>query len=145
MAQIGISTKSDASSGYNEARLRGYLEIDEKKLDEALKTSMDDVRALFGYDTDNDILVDDGVAFQFFRQIDPYVQRGGIFSTRTNGLTAQIKTNKERIARYDKELEKKEQALKQKYGAMDGSLRKLQKQSEMIDNFRKQNQKSANE
>lgn len=145
LAQIGISTKSDASSGYNEARLRGYLEIDEKKLDEALKTSMDDVRALFGYDTDNDILVDDGVAFQFFKQIDPYVQRGGIFSTRTNGLTAQIKTNKERIARYDKELEKKEQALKQKYGAMDGSLRKLQKQSEMIDNFRKQNQKSANE
>lgn len=141
LIQIGISTKSDTSAGLNDARLRGYLEIDEKTLDNALKNSMDDIRYLFGYDTDNDILIDDGVAFQVFKQIDPYVQRGGIFSTRTNGLTAQIKTNKEKIARYDKELEKKEKALKQKYGTMDGSLRKLQKQSDMIDNFKNQNKK----
>jgi len=143
LIQIGISTKSDTSAGLNDARLRGYLEIDEKTLDNALKNSMDDIRYLFGYDTDNDILIDDGVAFQVFKQIDPYVQRGGIFSTRTNGLTAQIKTNKEKIARYDKELEKKEKALKQKYGTMDGSLRKLQKQSDMIDNFKNQNKKNS--
>ena len=139
LAQIGISTKSDASSGFNESRLRGYLEIDEKKLDEALKNSIEDVRYLFGYDADNDVLIDDGVAYQVFKQIDPYIQRGGIFSTRTNGLAAQIKTNKEKIARYDKALEKKEQELRQKYGNMDGSLRKLQKQSDMITNFSKQN------
>ncbi|MGP1430826.1 MAG: flagellar filament capping protein FliD [Treponema sp.] len=143
LAQIGISTKSDTSSGVNESRLRGYLEIDEKKLDEALKTSIEDVRYLFGYDTDNDVLIDDGVAFQVFKQIDPYVQRGGIFSTRTNGLTAQIKTSKDKIARYDKELEKKEQALRHKYGNMDGSLRSLQKQSDMISNFSKQNRGSS--
>ena len=121
------------------SRLRGYLEIDEKKLDEALKDSMEDVRYLFGYDTDNDVLIDDGVAFQVFKQIDPYVQRGGIFSTRTNGLAAQIKTSKDKIARYDKALEKKEQELRQKYGNMDASLRNLQKQSDMITNFSKQN------
>ena len=143
LAQIGISTKSDTSSGFNEARLRGYLEIDEKKLDEALKNAIEDVRYLFGYDTNNDILIDDGVAFQVFKQIDPYVQRGGIFSTRTNGLTDQIKTSKEKIARYDKELEKKEQELRQKYGTMDGSLKKLQKQSDMITNFNRQNRGSS--
>ncbi|MGI5089660.1 flagellar filament capping protein FliD [Treponema vincentii] len=139
LSQIGISTKSDTSSGLNEARLRGYLEIDEKKLDEALQNSMEDVRYLFGYDTDNDVLVDDGVAFQVFKQIDPYVQRGGIFSTRTNGLAAQIKTSKDKIARYDKALEKKELELRQKYGNMDGTLRNLQKQSDMINNFSRQN------
>ena len=139
LSQIGISTKSDTSSGLNEARLRGYLEIDEKKLDEALQNSMEDVRHLFGYDTDNDVLIDDGVAYQVFKQIDPYVQRGGIFSTRTNGLAAQIKTSKEKIARYDKALEKKEQELRQKYGDMDGTLRSLQKQSDMINNFSRQN------
>ena len=139
LSQIGISTKSDTSSGLNEARLRGYLEIDEKKLDEALKNSMEDVRYLFGYDTDNDVLIDDGVAFQVFKQIDPYVQRGGIFSTRTNGLATKIKTSKDKIARYDKALEKKEQELRQKYGNMDGSLRSLQKQSDMINNFSRQN------
>jgi len=139
LSQIGISTKSDTSSGLNEARLRGYLEIDERKLDEALQNSMEDVRYLFGYDTDNDVLIDDGVAYQVFKQIDPYVQRGGIFSTRTNGLAAQIKTSKEKIARYDKALEKKEQELRQKYGDMDGTLRSLQKQSDMINNFSRQN------
>lgn len=139
LSQIGISTKSDTSSGLNEVRLRGYLEIDEKKLDEALQNSMEDVRYLFGYDTDNDVLIDDGVAYQVFKQIDPYVQRGGIFSTRTNGLAAQIKTSKEKIARYDKALEKKEQELRQKYGDMDGTLRSLQKQSDMINNFSRQN------
>jgi len=143
LSQIGISTKSDASSGLNEARLRGYLEIDEKKLDEALKDSMEDVRYLFGYDTDNDVLIDDGVAFQVFKQIDPYVQRGGIFSTRTNGLAAQIKTSKDKIARYDKALEKKELELRQKYGNMDGALRNLQKQSDMINNFSRQNKGSS--
>ena len=143
LSQIGISTKSDTSSGLNEARLRGYLEIDEKKLDEALQNSMEDVRYLFGYDTDNDVLIDDGVAYQVFKQIDPYVQRGGIFSTRTNGLAAQIKTSKEKIARYDKALEKKEQELRQKYGDMDGTLRSLQKQSDMINNFSRQNRGGA--
>jgi len=139
LSQIGISTKSDTSSALNEARLRGYLEIDEKKLDEALKNSIEDVRYLFGYDTDNDVLIDDGVAYQVFKQIDPYVQRGGIFSTRTNGLAARIKTSKDKIARYDQALEKKEQELRQKYGDMDGSLRNLQKQSDMINNFSRQN------
>lgn len=89
---------------------RGFAAIwklTKKKLDEALKNSIEDVRYLFGYDADNDVLIDDGVAYQVFKQIDPYIQRGGIFSTRTNGLAAQIKTNKEKIARYDKALEKK--------------------------------------
>ncbi|UTC49674.1 flagellar filament capping protein FliD [Treponema vincentii] len=143
LSQIGISTKSDTSSALNEARLRGYLEIDEKKLDEALKNSIEDVRYLFGYDTDNDVLIDDGVAYQVFKQIDPYVQRGGIFSTRTSGLAARIKTSKDKIARYDQALEKKEQELRQKYGDMDGSLRNLQKQSDMINNFSRQNRGSS--
>ena len=143
LSQIGISTKSDTSSALNEARLRGYLEIDEKRLDEALKNSIEDVRYLFGYDTDNDVLIDDGVAYQVFKQIDPYVQRGGIFSTRTNGLAARIKTSKDKIARYDQALEKKEQELRQKYGDMDGSLRNLQKQSDMINNFSRQNRGSS--
>ena len=71
------------------------------------------------------------------------MQRGGIFSTRTNGLAAKIKTSKDRIARYDKALEKKELELRQKYGNMDGALRNLQKQSDMINNFSRQNKGSS--
>ncbi len=139
LSEIGISTKSDTGSGINAAQLRGYLEINEKKLDEALKTSMTDVRYLFGYDTDNDRLADNGVGVQLFNQIDPYIQRGGIFSGKTNAISAQMRLTNNRIERYDKQLEKKEAALRKKYGAMDGALQRLQKQSGMIENFNRQN------
>ncbi len=141
LAEIGISTKSDKGSGINAAQLRGYLEINEKQLDEALENSMEDVRYLFGYDTNSDRLADDGVGVQLFNQIDPYIQRGGIFPNKTNGLTARMKLTNDRIERYDKQLEKKESMLRQKYGAMDGTLQRLQKQSGMIKNFSQQSQK----
>ncbi|MGP1454158.1 MAG: flagellar filament capping protein FliD [Treponema sp.] len=139
LSHIGISTKTDTNSTIYAAQLRGYLEIDEKQLDEALKNNIEDVRALFGYDTNNDRIADDGVAVQLYAQIDPYIQRGGIFATRTNGLKTQMQTVEARIERYDKQLEKKEQELKQKYGVMDGSLKNLERQSRIIDDFSKQN------
>lgn len=139
LSHIGISTKTDTNSTIYAAQLRGYLEIDEKQLDEALKNNIDDVRALFGYDTNNDRIADDGVAVQLYAQIDPYIQRGGIFATRTNGLKTQMQTAEARIERYDKQLEKKARELQQKYGAMDGSLKNLERQSRIIDDFSRQN------
>ena len=142
LSHIGISTKTDTNSTIYAAQLRGYLEIDEKQLDEALKNNIEDVRALFGYDTNNDRIADDGVAVQLYAQIDPYIQRGGIFATRTNGLKTQMQTAEARIERYDKQLEKKARELQQKYGAMDGSLKNLERQSRIIDDFSKQNKKT---
>ena len=37
LSQLGIATNASGySGGYSQSKLRGYLEIDEKKLDEAL-------------------------------------------------------------------------------------------------------------
>lgn len=139
LSQLGISTKSTAGGGIESSRLRGYLEIDEKKLDEVLSSSMPAVRALFGYDTDRDLVIDSGIGHAMDAQITPYVQTGGIFSTRTNGLGTRITATEKRITQLDAQLEQKEADLRRKYGQMEGALRSLEQQSDSINNFNRQN------
>ncbi len=139
LSQLGISTRATAGGGIESSRLRGYLEIDEKKLDEMLSTSMPAVRALFGYDTDRDLVIDSGIGHAMDSQITPYVQTGGIFSTRTNGLGNRITATEKRITQLDEKLERKEADLRRKYGQMEGALRSLEQQSDSISNFNRQN------
>ncbi|UTD04719.1 flagellar filament capping protein FliD [Treponema denticola] len=135
LAQLGISTKSDSSGGIDMSRLRGYLEIDEKKLDEALKNNMEEVKLFFGFDSDGDILIDSGLAHAMYEYINPYTQRGGIFGIKTDSLKLKMDSSQKRIENYDKKLAEKELALKKKYGIMDGTLKNLQKQSQTMKNF----------
>ncbi len=139
LAQIGVSTRSGSGGGLEYSRLRGYLEIDEKKLDEALERRMNEVKLLFGFDSDGDLVIDSGVAHAMDANLTPYVQTGGIFSTRTQGLASRITTSEKNIARMDDQLKKKESELKAKYGQMEGTLNSLQQQSNSISNFNRQN------
>ncbi len=139
LTQLGISTKSTAGAGIEYSRLRGYLEIDEKKLDEALSSKILDIKALFGYDSDGDLVIDSGIAHALDANLAPYVQTGGIFATRTSGLDGRIGTTEKKIARLDEQLEAKEAELKAKYGQMEGTLNSLQQQSNSISNFNNQN------
>ncbi len=138
LSQLGISGKSDKAGGIDMSRLTGYLEIDEKKLDEALNNNMKEVKLFFGYDSDGDILIDSGLAHSLYEQINPYTERGGIFGIKTGSLKTKMDSSKKKIDNYDKKLAKKEQELKRKYGLMDGTLKKLNKQSQAIENFNKQ-------
>ncbi len=137
LSQMGISTKSDSSGGIDRSRLRGYLEIDEKKLDETLKNDMEAVKFFFGFDSDGDILVDSGLAHRMYEQLNPYTQRGGIFSVKTDSLKSRIDSSQKKIDNYDKKLAEKEKELKKKYGVMEGTLKTLEKRSREIENFKK--------
>lgn len=139
LAQIGISTKSSAGGGIDSSRMRGYLEIDEKKLDDALKSRTKDVKSLFGYDSDGDLIVDSGVGQALDASLAPYVQTGGIFTLKTSGLATRISANEKKIAQLDEQLKNKEADLKTKYGQMEGTLNSLQSQAGAISNFSKQN------
>ncbi|HOT62200.1 MAG TPA: flagellar filament capping protein FliD [Treponemataceae bacterium] len=139
LADLGISTRAQAGAGIEASRLRGYLEIDEKRLDEALKTRMPSVKALFGFDTDGDLVIDTGVAHAIDAQLTPYIQTGGIFASRTNGLGTKIDTTQKKIAQLDEQLRRKEAELKAKYGQMEGTLNSLEGQSRSIQNFSNQN------
>lgn len=139
LAQIGISTKTTAGAGVEASRMRGYLEIDEKKLDENLKSHMQEIKALFGYDSDGDLVIDSGVAQALDANLTPYVQTGGIFPSRTQGLGTRISDTQKKITKLDEQLKQKESELKAKYGQMEGTLNSLQNQSNAISNFNKQN------
>ncbi len=140
--QIGISTNATNYSGYNPGKMRGYLEIDEKKLDENLKNNLEDIKKIFGYDSDGDLIVDSGIGYLIDKQLTSYVQTGGILATKDSVLNRQIDSTQKKIARLESQLDDKEAELKAKYGQMEGTLNSLERQQEGITNFTKQNQRN---
>ena len=134
--QLGISTRAaGASGGYSAGQLRGYLEINEKQLDQALKNDLDQIKNIFGYDSDGDLIVDTGIAYQLDRQLGAWVQSGGIIANKTSTLDGRIKSSETKIASLERQLENKETQLRSKYGQMEGTLNSLNSQSTTISNF----------
>lgn len=141
LKNIGISTNSSFGGELEAGRLRGYLEIDESKLDEAIKNKLPDIKSFFGFDQNGDLLVDSGLAFTLYDQLKPYVDRGGIFANRVASLDRKIKNTTDKISEYDKKLATKEKQLKAKYHALEGTIQDLSTQSDKIKSFSNQNNK----
>ena len=142
LSQIGVATNAGGfSGGYSQSKLRGYLEIDEKKLDSALENNMDAIRQLFGYDTDGDLIVDSGIAYKLDKQISAYTQTGGILALKTSTIDSKIKNTETRISKLESQMDDKEAELRNKYAQMEGTLGSLESQQTTISNFTKQQQK----
>ena len=139
LSQIGISTNASNYSGYTPSKLRGYLEIDEKKLDAELEKHLDDIKNLFGYDTDGDLVIDSGIGYRLDNQLTGYVQSGGIFSMKTSSLDSRIKSSEQRISRLESQMADKEAELRNKYGQMESTLNSLENQQSTILNFSNRN------
>ena len=141
LSQLGIATNAGGySGGYSQSKLRGYLEIDEKKLDDAISNHLDDIKMLFGYDSDGDLIVDTGIAYKLDKQISAYTQTGGILAMKTSSLDSKIKSSESKISKLENQMAKKEAELRNKYSQMDGSLNRLEAQQNTISNFTKQQQ-----
>lgn len=138
LSQIGISTNATNYSGYNPTKMRGYLEINEKVLDENLKNNLDSIKTLFGYDSDGDLIIDSGIGFRLDKQLTAYVQSGGILANKNSTLDRQVKASEQKIARLETQLDQKEAELKSKYGQMESTLNSLEGQSNSINNFTQQ-------
>jgi len=134
LSQMGISTSADNYAGYSASRLRGYLEINEGELDKALENNLLEIKNIFGYDTDGDMVIDSGIAFQLDHRLQSFVQSGGIFSAKISGLDTRIASSETRIEKLETQIEAKEQELKKKYGQMESTLNSLEAQSESITN-----------
>ncbi|MCR4940309.1 MAG: flagellar filament capping protein FliD [Treponemataceae bacterium] len=137
LAQLGISTGA-ASGSYNASRLRGYMEIDEEKLDSVLADNIDEIKTLFGYDSDDDKVIDSGIAFMLDRNLQAYVQTGGIISTRISTLDTRISSTETSISRLETQIDQKESEYRRKYGLMESTLSNLESQSNSITNFSNQ-------
>lgn len=141
LAQIGISTDTRApgAGGIDKTRLRGYLEIDDPKLTAEVARHAEGVKQLFGNDTTGDLVVDSGAAFKLDALLTPYVATGGIMPQRATTLDQQIAASNRDIANYKQKLDDYQAELKRKYGEMGGALDTLQKNSQSMQNFNKQN------
>lgn len=141
LAQVGISTDTRApgAGGIDKTRLRGYLEIDDQKFTAQVERHADAVRQLFGNDTTGDLVVDSGAAFKLDALLTPYVATGGILPQRATTLDQQIAASDRDIANYKRKLDDYQAELKRKYGQMGGALDTLQKNSQSLQNFNKQN------
>jgi len=134
--QIGISTNPVRGGGtLDRTRLRGYLDIEESKLDDAMERSMASVKELFGTDSDGDLLVDSGVAFAFSNYIKPYSETGGFLATRILTLSRQISDKANKIEDFERRLVRIEQDYREEYGTMQGALNSLERSSEQLRNF----------
>jgi flagellar hook-associated protein 2 len=142
LSEIGISTNASGFGGYNPGKMRGYLEIDEKKLDENLRDNLDAIKSIFGYDSDGDLVIDSGIGYALDKQLTAYVQTGGILATKNSTLDRQIKASETKITKLESQLDEKEAQLRQKYGIMESTLNNLESQQGAIENFSKQNSNS---
>jgi flagellar hook-associated protein 2 len=134
LAQIGISTNASGAAGnVDTSRLRGYLEINEPQLDEALARDFPGVGRLFGSDSDGDLVVDRGVAVELQQFVNPYVQTGGIVAGRESSLDTQISQTEDRIGRYNDRLEDREQQLRTEFGRMEGMMDQLEESSQALE------------
>ncbi len=141
LTQIGVSTdarRSGGGQGYDASRLRGYLEIDEKTMDAALRADLPAIRELFGNDTDGDLIVDAGFAFSLDSLVKPYVETGGIITLKTGTIDSRLTQEQRRIDTLEVQLADKEDSLKREYGMMEGALGRMQQTSNSIDQFSSQ-------
>jgi flagellar hook-associated protein 2 len=141
LAQIGISTDTRApgSAGIDKTKLRGYLEIDDPKLSAAIDQHAEAVKELFGNDTTGNLVVNTGAAFSLDTLLRPYVQTGGIFPQRVTTLDQQISRSNRDIADYKVKLDDYQAELRKKYAQMGSALDSMQKNSQSLQNFNKQN------
>lgn len=123
LAQIGIST--GAIGGKREEVVKGYLEVDEAKLAQALAEHSTAVKELFAIDTNGDLRIDNGYAHVAENFLEPYTRF-------TRGLISeQIKSNAERVKMLEKDIKRQEEHVKQyeaklktKFGYMESSVQK---------------------
>lgn len=134
LAQIGIASKTGTTTGTSAAQMRGYMEIDEKKLDEVLENNMAEIKNLFGYDTNDDKIIDAGIAYKMDQTLLAYVQTGGILAMKNTAIERDISTAETKIERLEVQVANKEAELKRKYGNMESTLNNLEAQSNSINN-----------
>lgn len=117
LAEIGIGTNPET----------GMLELDKAKLDEALDENFNNVAELFA-------LQDQGIAERLSDLANGFLGTDGLIKTREDGLNTQIRSNESIQERVVYTLEKKEEALRRKFGALDALLGSMQSMSNYLTN-----------
>ncbi|MCL2094351.1 MAG: flagellar filament capping protein FliD [Treponema sp.] len=140
--QIGIGTnirQSGIGSGSDPSQLRGYLDINERVLEDAISSNLIAIRELFGTDTTGDFLADTGIAVAVDALLRPYTETGGIFTMRSNTINSRIDQETRRIGTLDRQLANREAELRRQYAMMESAYRRMEQMSTSLQNMQQQN------
>lgn len=133
LAEIGIST-GKIGSNWQDIK-KGLLIIDEEKLQESIKIQPDSIKELFASDKNEDLIVDDGVAYKTYQELSDYVKSSGnIISSRIELLKEKIKDNKKIILNKELSLGRKEEMLRQKFGKMESAIQNSKSMNKFLQN-----------
>ena len=136
LSQIGVSTDvRRLGTGLDRTRLRGYLEVDEQQLDAALVQQRREVKQLFGSDTDNDLVIDTGVAFVVDRLLTSYVQPNGVMDARLATLDSSLTRRNTQIETLGLRLERREQELREQFTEMEAAVQSLEQSRRTLENL----------
>jgi flagellar hook-associated protein 2 len=140
LAQIGISM---GPHGTNWSDIKGgYLSVDEDKFIEALRQYPNEVKQLFGSDTNNDMVIDNGVALVMEKNLKGYTDsQNGIVTYHIKNKDTEIKDQQQRIDNWNKHLEEYRKKLESDFTIMQQALHELEQNQKSLENFSKQFQK----
>ncbi len=135
LKSIGISTNATGISGVNASKLRGYIEFNVEELENSLKNNIEGVKNLFGYDSNDDFIIDTGVAKFVDDIVKPYTRAGGTIATRISTIDSKIKRQDKQISDYKDDLITYESTIRRKYGQMDATINSLNSSMTAIENL----------
>lgn len=147
LSQLGISTNASrggAGQGVNFTNLRGYLEVNEEILDQSLERHFLAVKDLFGRDSDDDLLVDQGVGYQIDQFVQSFVGIGGIVTNRSSGYDSLISNTNDDIRDYEEHLEDYEAEVRRDFATMEAAINSLENSSQGLQNLNPSNNRNNN-
>ncbi len=137
LAQIGISMGKSGSS-WTDIK-GGYLQVDEDKFIDAFKKYPDEIKQLFGSDTNKDMIVDNGVAYKLDKILNGYTSPNqGIITYKIKNTDNEIKNQDKKIEDWNEHLEEYRKNLERKFTVMQEALHDLERNKKSIENFNKQ-------
>lgn len=139
LRSIGIGSNI-STAGAGGAITNRFMDIDESRLDAALADNFSAVASLFGFDSNGDIAVDDGVAFYTASLVEPFVSSTGIAKQKQTSIRSTIAREQQQRARYEQRVEAYRQKITRDFASMEGSLGRLEETTKTLQQFSNQGQ-----
>jgi len=141
LAQAGIST-GEWKSAFEDVKT-GKLKFNKNKFNQMLKAYPSALKELFGSDTDNNHLIDNGMAYkmyEFLRMV--AAPKSGIIDVKIATTKEELKSKDEQIATKEKNVSEYEDKLKRKFLNMEKNLSGLNAQKKWLEQKTKSMNKS---
>ena len=138
LAQIGVSTNESGNFRMDRSKLKGILEVKEDKFIEMMGKYPDGVKDMFGNDTNGDLAIDTGIAFEVEKLLKIYTVAGnGFFDNRDKVFDRELEQKDKDIATYKEKMDKDEQKLKKDLIKMEKATKDLEDNRKKFDNMNK--------